>query len=92
MERNLYLEMPWIDIKSSIESKKSLFFMVSSIKQHGPHRPVGTDTIPPIEIALKVAGKCDGVVDPSKKYGYKSILKPMMVRILSGQLVCVEQH
>lgn len=75
MDKNLYFEMSWMDIKASIESNKILFFVVGSIEQHGPHLPIGTDTIPPIEIALRVARKCGGIVAPSTNYGYKSILK-----------------
>lgn len=74
-EKHLYLEMSWDEIKNSIEKNKILFFIVGSVEQHGFHLPVGTDTIPPMEIALRVAKKVGGVVAPSTTYGYKSILK-----------------
>ncbi|MGH2428058.1 MAG: creatininase [Candidatus Limnocylindria bacterium] len=45
---------------------------VGSTEQHGPHLPLGTDTIQVAEIAARVARQLPALVAPTIPYGYRS--------------------
>ncbi|ULJ64512.1 creatininase [Wielerella bovis] len=45
---------------------------VGAVEQHGPHMPLGVDTILSTKMAELVAEKIDGLVAPTIAFGYKS--------------------
>ena len=49
-----------------------LFLPTGALEQHGPHLPLGTDTMIPSILAEKIALNLDGLVAPALPYGYKS--------------------
>ncbi|AHI21472.1 creatininase [Corynebacterium vitaeruminis] len=63
-------EMTWEELRDSIE--KVAILPVGSLEQHGPHLPLGTDTIIGVGIAQAVAEEIDAVVFPPVAYGYRS--------------------
>ncbi len=63
--------LTWPDLSSKI-SDHCFIMPVGSVEQHGPHLPLGTDTIIPVEIARIVAGKTNCIVMPPIHYGITS--------------------
>jgi len=57
---------------------------LGKIEQHGPHLPVGTDVIVPMEIAKRVAEKAKVLVAPPIYYG--NSLSMQEIRELSRSL------
>jgi len=57
------------EVEEYAKSGKPLLIPIGSVEQHGPHLPVGTDTIIAYEIALKVAKEIDAIVAPPIYYG-----------------------
>ena len=64
-------EMTWEEFESFIEKGGVVVIPIGSTEQHGPHLPLGTDTIVVSEIAKKLAEKIKIVVTPPVTYGYK---------------------
>ncbi|MGA2785355.1 MAG: creatininase [Candidatus Bathyarchaeia archaeon] len=64
-------EMTWEEFESFVKKYGVVVIPVGSTEQHGPHLPLGTDTIVVSEIARKLAEKIDIVVMPSVAWGYK---------------------
>lgn len=62
-------EQTWVDAEVSAPSRV-LLLPLGSTEQHGPHLPLGTDTIIAIELARAVAARRDDVtVAPPLAYG-----------------------
>lgn len=65
--------MSWTEYK---EKKGSIVILpVGSTEQHGPHLPLGVDSILAERFSTLLATEIDGIVAPTISYGYKS--KPM---------------
>jgi creatinine amidohydrolase len=61
----------WEEIKQkTIESKKTIILPVGSTEQHGPHLPVGTDTMVAIGLAETAARKANVLVAPPLWFGW----------------------
>lgn len=63
-------EMTWKDFES-FAKRGVVVLPVGSTEQHGPHLPLGVDTIISFEIAKRLAEKIDIVIAPQVPWGYK---------------------
>ena len=62
-------EMSVPEIEEALRETDIVLIPIGSIEQHGPHLPIGTDTLIAIEIAKKVGEKAKVVVAPPIFYG-----------------------
>jgi creatinine amidohydrolase len=67
-------EMTWPDYAARV-GEAILFLPVGSTEQHGPHLPLGTDSIQVEHAAALVAERLGGIVAPTINYGYRSAPK-----------------
>lgn len=66
-------EMSWPDYDERVRADNPpVLIPVGSLEQHGPHTPLGTDTLIPVAISAAVAGRIGAMVAPAIAYGYKS--------------------
>jgi creatinine amidohydrolase len=63
--------MSWRDFRRSVTQNRAVIVPIGSLEQHGPHLPLGTDTIIVTAIAERVAERTGSVVAPSIAYGFK---------------------
>lgn len=64
-------EITWEDFQSFVKRNGVVILAVGSTEQHGPHLPLGVDTIIPFEIAKRLAEKSELLVAPPISWGYK---------------------
>jgi len=69
MGKFLIAEMTPEEITSSLKETDTVVIPIGTIEQHGPHLPVGTDTLIPMRIAELVAEKAKVLVAPPVSYG-----------------------
>ncbi len=62
-------EMTDREVAAFLESHDTVIVPVGSTEQHGPHAPLATDVVIPVEIARRVAERIGAVVAPSVNYG-----------------------
>jgi creatinine amidohydrolase len=62
-------EMTNREVEEFLQAYDTVIVPVGSTEQHGPHSPVGTDTLIPSEIARRVASQIGAVVAPPISYG-----------------------
>lgn len=74
MNQSVFIdEMTWTDYYQRVRSRNPVVMLpVGSLEQHGPHTPLGTDTMIPTAISAAVAERIDAMVAPPIAYGYKS--------------------
>ena len=65
-------EMTWPEVKAAVERNAALVLPAGATEQHGPHLPVGTDTLLPVELLLRAAERIDLLIAPPLHHGYKS--------------------
>ncbi len=66
-------ELTWPELDLLTKNGPPIVFLpTGALEQHGPHLPLGTDTIVPTLLAEKVAQAVGGLVAPALSYGYKS--------------------
>jgi creatinine amidohydrolase len=70
-------EMTWMDVEEAARAGLPVVLAVGSTEQHGPHLPLGTDTILPVGVALRTCERLPLVVAPPLRFGARS-------RALSG--------
>ncbi len=64
-------DLSWEEIKEKIDSgKKTVLLPVGSTEQHGPHLPLGTDTMVAIALAEAAGEKASAVVAPPLWFGW----------------------
>ncbi len=63
-------EMPWTELDAHIRRNGLAILVSGSVECHGPHLPMGTDTLIAEAVALGVARQCDGVIFPPFEYTY----------------------
>lgn len=68
----LISNMTWKEYRDKVENG-ILILPVGSTEQHGPHLPLGVDTIIATQFSLAIAGEVNAVVAPTVSYGYKSL-------------------
>jgi creatinine amidohydrolase len=61
----------WEDLAEFAKGSKGVVLPVGSLEQHGPHLPLGTDTLIVETVAQRVAEETGWLVAPSVSYGYK---------------------
>jgi creatinine amidohydrolase len=76
MAMNPALNMPamsWVEYHRRLREDDPIVILpVGSVEQHGPHLPMGTDTLVPTGLAERVAGRIGAIVAAPFNYGYKS--------------------
>jgi creatinine amidohydrolase len=65
----LWEEFNWKDIKKLTTRMKMVIIPIGSCEQHGPHLPLGADTIDCYEVAKRVSAKTRVPVIPPLAYG-----------------------
>lgn len=68
-------EMTWQEVAEAVEQGYVPVFLVGSTEQHGPHLPLATDTVLPLEIIVRAAKQVKLLIVPPLPFGYKS--KPL---------------
>jgi creatinine amidohydrolase len=71
-ERVLMEELTWPEYAERIRTGAPILIACGATEQHGPHLPLGTDTMQAQAIAIEVARAVGGIVAPPLTYGYKS--------------------
>src|SRR5207249_9454421 len=67
---NLFLEdMTWFDVQELLKRQKTILVPTGSIEQHGPHLPLNSDVVAPLEVSIRVAKKLGTVVAPPIRPG-----------------------
>jgi len=61
-------EMTTLEVDSFLATSQSVIVPVGSTEQHGPHGPLMTDTLIPVEVARRVAPRVGAVVAPPVTY------------------------
>src|SRR5689334_20970217 len=64
--------MTWEEVDAAVARGAGIILVAAATEQHGPHLPLGTDSIIGTELALEVARGLDLVVAPTLTYGYRS--------------------
>ncbi|MBS1868623.1 MAG: creatininase [Actinobacteria bacterium] len=64
--------MTWPEVVEAAEQGYVPILVVGATEQHGPHLPLGSDWILPLEIAVGVAKRLKVLVPPPLMYGFKS--------------------
>jgi creatinine amidohydrolase len=61
-------EMTDPEVEAFLRTSQTVIVPVGSTEQHGPHAPLGTDVLIPVEVARRVAVATGAVVAPSVSY------------------------
>lgn len=72
LRTHLMEEMTWTEVSEVAHANLPVVLPVGSTEQHGPHLPLGTDTILPVGVALQVAQRLPLVVSPPVRFGARS--------------------
>lgn len=62
--------MTWEEVKSEIEQDQVMILPFGSVEQHGPHLPVGSDSLVAIALAEAAAARTGAVVVPPLWFGW----------------------
>ncbi len=62
-------EMTTLEVEAFLERSRIVIVPVGSTEQHGPHAPLATDVVIPVEVARRVAPVVGAVVAPPVHYG-----------------------
>lgn len=76
-------EMTWPQYVARVK-ESVLILPVGSTEQHGPHLPLGTDSMQVMHAAIRLAEEIDGIVAPCIAYGYRSAPKSGGGEIFAG--------
>ena len=63
--------MSWQDFERGVRQDKVVILPVGALEQHGPHLPLGTDTMVVNEIASRAAKRTNSILAPAITYGFK---------------------
>ncbi|MFQ6081678.1 MAG: creatininase family protein, partial [Candidatus Bathyarchaeia archaeon] len=77
MEKYLIEEMTSLEIAEVLDVVDTVLVPLGTIEQHGPHLPVGTDVLIPVEIAKRVAEKANVLIAPPIYYGNSLSMQDM---------------
>jgi len=64
--------MTWPEVKQAVSVGYVPVWPIGATEQHGPHLPLGTDVILPLEVARAAAREIKIVIPPPLKFGFKS--------------------
>ena len=62
--KNYLPHMTWPEVEAALKRTDVAVIPVGSLEQHGPHLPIGTDTIQAVEICKNIAQKADVLIAP----------------------------
>lgn len=62
-------EMTNPEVEAFLKEHQTVIVPVGSTEQHGPHAPLSSDVVIPVEVARRVASQVGAVVAPSVDYG-----------------------
>jgi len=62
-------EMTTLEVETFVRDHQTVIVPIGSTEQHGPHAPLGTDVVIPVEVARRVAERVGAAVAPSMSYG-----------------------
>ncbi len=62
-------ELPWTDVARALERDRRLIFPVGALEQHGPHLPLGANTIIASSVAGDVSASLGILRAPAFSYG-----------------------
>ncbi len=62
-------EMTSPEVEAFLEDHTTVIVPIGSTEQHGPHAPLATDVLIPVEVARRVASRLGAVVAPPVSYG-----------------------
>ena len=62
-------EMTTLEVEAFLEAHETVIVPVGSTEQHGPHAPLLTDVLIPVEIARRIAPRVGAAVAPTVNYG-----------------------
>ena len=69
MKTALMENLSWLDVKHYLEKNDLIILPIGSIEQHGPHLPLGTDSINVVYLANQAATATEVLVAPTIKTG-----------------------
>jgi len=89
MFKILLEEMTWCEVEEALKRTDTVFVPIGSIEQHGPHLPLNTDTVLPLEFAKRVAEKTGALVAPPIRPGFSPhhMPKPGTITIKPSTLI-----
>jgi creatinine amidohydrolase len=70
--------MTTIELSREIERNPVVIIPVGATEAHGPHLPLGTDSLQPEAVADMLAKRINGLVAPPIRYGHHSSTKNMV--------------
>ena len=62
-------EMTNLEVEAFLLEHQTVIVPVGSLEQHGPHGPLASDVLIPVEVARRVAPRAGAIVAPSINYG-----------------------
>lgn len=68
----LMAEMTWPEIEAAAARGAVALWSIGATEQHGPHLPVGVDTVIPFELSRRLAARLDLVIVPPQQFGHRS--------------------
>src|SRR5205823_8838535 len=68
-ESRLLAECTALEVETRVRRSPKVIVPTGATEQHGPHAPMGTDTILATEVSLRLAGRIDALVAPAIPYG-----------------------
>lgn len=71
LDKKVQIErMTWPEVKQAVEESSGIALVpVGAVEEHGPHLPIGTDSIETYEIGLQAAKKAGVVITPPVWFG-----------------------
>jgi creatinine amidohydrolase len=82
----LWEELSWKDIENLTKTMNIVIVPVGACEQHGPHLPLGVDTIDCYEIAKRVSGMAGEPVVPPIMYGCSQSHRKFTGRLQQDQI------
>lgn len=70
VKKFLLSDMTWLEVKNALKKTDVVLLPIGSTEQHGPHLPLGTDTLIAYKIAKEVARKIEAIVAPPMPIGF----------------------
>jgi creatinine amidohydrolase len=61
--------MTWPDVREVLKRNKLILIPTGSIEQHGPHLPLNSDVVAPLEVSILVAKKLNCLIAPPLRPG-----------------------
>lgn len=77
MERFMLEEMTAHEVSEALRVVDTVLVPLGTLEQHGPHLPIGTDALIPIEVARRVAERLNLLVAPPIYYGNSTSMRRM---------------